>query len=466
MNAYDLAVVGAGPGGYVAALRAARLGARVCLVERQRLGGTCLHRGCIPTKALHATARQLSALSAAAEHGIRVGDIDFDPVRAMARKDALVKQLEQGIAGLLRDSGVDLFYGDAVLQGAGRLRVSRPGMSGLIRARAIVLATGSRPVRPKLLEAAGKNVLTSDEILVMQKLPSSLLVLGGGYIGCELAGILARFGVKVTLVEQRAHLLENQDADAVRLVTQGLRRLGVEILTDTTLQQVQNGSGVRATFADGRSLQVDKVLAAVGRRPNSGGLKLAEAGVALEGDAVSVDETMQTCVPGVYAIGDLTGSVMLAHVAMHHAEVAVAHIMGTQGPKRGIDHRVPSVVFTQPELAQVGESETACQSRGQTVRVGRFSYQASGKALCDGAGEGLVKLVAEADSGQLLGATIVGEDASTLIAEVAVAIGAGMTARQLAVIVHAHPTLSEMVQEAARDLDNDAIHKAFKKDAG
>jgi len=466
MNAYDLVVAGAGPGGYVAALRAARLGARVCLVERERLGGTCLHRGCIPTKALHATAKHLSALSAAAVHGISINGLDFDPIRAMARKDAVVKRLEQGIANLVKQAGIDLFYGDAVLDGAGRLRVHRSGMSALIRARAIVLATGSRPVRPKLLKPVDKNVLTSDEILVMQNLPSSMLVLGGGYIGCELAGILARFGVKVTLVEQRPQLLENQDADGVRLVTQGLQRLGVEILTGTTLQQVENNFGVHATFADGRSLQFDKVLASVGRIPNTEGLKLAEAGVALADGAVQVDENMQTSLPGVYAIGDLTGSVMLAHVAMHHAECAVAHILGTSGPIRGIDQQVPSVVFTQPELAQVGVSEAVCLSRGLAVKVGRFSFQGSGKALCDGAGEGLVKLVADAQNGQLLGAMIVGENASTLIAEVAAAIGAGMKAHQLAAIVHAHPTLSEIVQEAARDLDHQAIHKPFKKDAG
>jgi len=170
--------------------------------------------------------------------------------------------------------------------------------------------------------------------------------------------------------------------------------------------------------------------------------------------------------PGVYAIGDLTGPVMLAHVAMHHAERAVAHILGVSGPMRGIDQQVPSVVFTQPELAQVGESEAACRSRGQAVKIGRFPFQASGKALCDGAGEGMVKLIADAQDGKLLGAMIVGEDAATLIAEVATAIGSGITARQLATIVHAHPTLSEIVQEAARDLDNEAIHKPFKKDAG
>lgn len=466
MNAYDLVVVGAGPGGYVAALRAAHLGARVCLVEREKLGGTCLHRGCIPTKALHATARQLSAWSVASEHGIKISGLDFDPSRALARKDAVIKRLEQGIASLVKQAGIDLFYGDAALDGPGRLRVQRPGIAGRIRARAIVLATGSRPVRPKLLEPAAKNVLTSDEILVMQNLPSSMLVLGGGYIGCELAGILARFGVKVTLVEQRPQLLDNQDADGVRLVTQGLQRLGVEILTGTTLQKVENNAGVHTTFADGRSLQFDKVLASVGRVPNTECLNLTEAGVALEGGAVQVDDNMQTSLPGVYAIGDVTGSVMLAHVAMHHAERAVAHILGTPGPMRGIDRQVPSVVFTQPELAQVGDSEAACRSRGQAVKVGRFSFQASGKALCDGAGEGLVKLVADAQNGQLLGAMIVGEDASTLIAEVAAAIGAGMTGKQLAAIVHAHPTLSEIVQEAARDLDNEAIHKPFKKEAG
>jgi len=455
MKAYDLAVVGAGPGGYVAALRAARHGARVCLVERDRLGGTCLHRGCIPTKALHATAQRLAMLKDCAQHGIRVGEVAFDPNQAMARKDAVVQRLEQGIAGLVRQGGVDLLHGDAMLEAPGRLRVRRPGWSALVRADAVVLATGSRAVRPGFLDAGGKNVLTSDEILVMQDLPSSLLVVGGGYIGCELAGILACFGVEVTLVEQRDHLLESQDRDAVRTVAEGLRRLGVEIIT-----------GARAFLDDGRRLQADQLLAALGRSPNSAGLGLAEAGVSLDGAAVQVDEHMQTSVPGVYAIGDLTGSTMLAHVAMHHAEVAVARILGMQGPDLGADAQVPSVVFTQPELARVGVTEADCRARGQSVAIGRFAYRANGKALCDGAGDGLVKLVADASNGRLIGAVIVGAGASTIVAEVAAAIKAGMTARQLGTVVHAHPTLSEMVQEAARDLDREAIHKPYKKDAG
>lgn len=422
-------------------------------------GGTCLHRGCIPTKALHATARQLAAISESAQHGIRISGIDFDPVQAIARKDAVVKRLEQGVAALIKQSGIDLFRGNAVLEGPGELRVERPGLSGRVRAGAILLATGSRAVKPAFLDAAGKNVLTSDEFLVMHNLPSSMLVLGGGYIGCEFAGILARFGVKVVLVEKQSQLLEYQDADGVRLVTEGLRRLGVEVLTGTTLQQVESHRGVRAICADGRKLQVDQVLAAVGRIPNSESLQLARAGVAMVGAAVKVDEYMRTSVPGVYAIGDLIGSVMLAHVAMHHAEVAVAHILGTEGPERGRDGEVPSVVFTQPELAQVGSTETECQARGQSIRVGKFSYQANGKAQCDGAGEGMVKLIADTRSGCLLGATIVGKDASSLVAEVSTAIGAGMNARTLGDLVHAHPTLSEMVQEAARDLDNACVHK-------
>lgn len=466
MKAYDLAVVGAGPGGYVAALRAARLGAKVCLVERDRLGGTCLHRGCIPTKALHATARHLAALQSCGKHGIRVDGIDFDVRGAMERKDAVVTGLEKGVAGLIRQAGIDVFRGEAFPEGPGLLRVRRAGLAATIRARAIILATGSKAVRPGFLVAAGKNVLTSDEILVMQDLPSSLLVLGGGYIGCELAGILTRFGVKVTLVEQRPRLLENQDADGARSVTEGLQSAGVEVLTDTTLKQVENHDGVRALLADGRSLQADKLLAAVGRVPNSEGVNPSAAGIVCDGAAIRVDEHMQTSVPGIYAIGDVTGSVMLAHVAMHHAEVAVAHILGIEGPPRGVDSEVPAVVFTQPEMAGVGATEAACRARGLDVRVGSFAYRASGKALCDGAGEGFVKLVAEAESGRLLGGTVVGEDAATLIAEVAAAIGAGLTARQLGHVVHAHPTLSEIIQEAARDLDDAAIHKTYKKDPG
>jgi dihydrolipoamide dehydrogenase len=466
MKTYDLAVVGAGPGGYVAALRAARHGARVCLVERDRLGGTCLHRGCIPTKALHATAQRLAMLKDCPQHGIRVGEVAFDPNQAMARKDAVVQRLEQGIAGLVRQGGVDLLHGDAMLEAPGRLRVRRPGWSALVRADAVVLATGSRAVRPGFLDAGGKNVLTSDEILVMQDLPSSLLVVGGGYIGCELAGILACFGVEVTLVEQRDHLLESQDRDAVRTVAEGLRRLGVEIITGARIRQVEDRAGIRAFLDDGRRLQADQLLAALGRSPNSAGLGLAEAGVSLDGAAVQVDEHMQTSVPGVYAIGDLTGSTMLAHVAMHHAEVAVARILGMQGPDLGADAQVPSVVFTQPELARVGVTEADCRARGQSVAIGRFAYRANGKALCDGAGDGLVKLVADASNGRLIGAVIVGAGASTIVAEVAAAIKAGMTARQLGTVVHAHPTLSEMVQEAARDLDREAIHKPYKKDAG
>lgn len=463
MDAYDLAVIGGGPGGYVAALRAARLGARVCLVERDRLGGTCLHRGCIPTKALHATARQLAALDRAAAHGIGIEGLAFDPARALARKDAVVKRLEQGIGGLIRQGNIDLLQGDAVLEGAGQLLVRRSGLAARVRARALVLATGSRAVRPRALEAAGKNVLTSDEILVMQDLPASLLVVGGGYIGCELAAILARFGVRVTLVEQRPRLLENQDAEAVRLVSRGLEQLGVEILTGTTLQKVENRDGVRAFLEDGRELQADKMLAAVGRVPNIEGLGLAEAGVELDGAAVRVDERMQTSVPGIYAIGDVTGSVMLAHVAMHHAEVAVAHILETEGPPRGDDRQVPSVVFALPELARVGRTEAECRTEGLEVKVGRFAYQASGKAQCDAAPEGFVKLVADARDDRLLGATIVGEEAATLVAEAAAAIAAGLTARRLGGMVHAHPTLSEMLQEAARDLDKEAIHKPYKQ---
>lgn len=461
MTEYDLAVIGAGPGGYVAAIRGAQRGARVCVVESGAVGGACLNRGCIPTKALYATARLLGRLRNLGEHGIAVGGPVFDFSRAAARKDQVVGKLVGGVSQLLKGHGIEVFHGRGFLEAPDQVRVHTPGVVGRLRAKRIILATGASPSRPEALAVDGKNVLTSDEILAIKELPKSLLIVGGGYIGCEFASIFSAFGVAVSIVEQLPTLLDRSDRQAVREVEKSFRAAGIDIYVDRSIEVLSaDDSGVGARLSGGETLAAEKALIAVGRRPNSSGLGLEEIGIMLDNGAVPVDDRMRTSVPGVFAIGDVTGGMQLAHVASHQAEVAVANALG--GDAR-IDYRViPSVIFTDPEIAQVGLTEEQCRARGLACAVGRFAYLASGKALCDGETRGTVKLLADKDD-RILGATIVGEEASTLVAEVALAMRGNLTARQLAEGVRAHPSLPEMIREAAEDISGSAVHKMGRR---
>lgn len=458
MTEFDLAVIGGGPGGYTAAVRAAQQGKRVCLIEADSLGGTCLHRGCIPTKTWHSTAKFLRQLDQAAGHGIQLGSRSFDFVTAAQRKDAVVAQLHGGLRQLMKSYGIEVFRGRATIEQPGRIAFRRPGLVGRLQARRIVLATGARPVRPAGWPVDGKNILTSDEILGIQGLPSSLLVIGGGYIGCELAAIFAAFGSHVTLVEQQPTLLGNSDREAVALLIKALQAQGVTIHVGTAIEQLTVVDGrVEAQLAGKGTIEVDKALVAVGRIPNSDGLGLKELGVELDSGAVVVDESMRTSVEGVFAIGDLTGGPQLAHIAAYQAGVAVANALGGN---EQVDYSVvPSTVFTLPELAQVGLTEETCLARKLAVDIGRFSYRSNGKALADGHAEGFVKLLADKSDGRLLGATVVGEQASNLVAEMALALGHGLTAADVGRLIHAHPTLTEMVKEAAEDITGLALHR-------
>lgn len=464
MIEYDIAVIGAGPGGYVAAIRGAQRGAKVCLIEKGAVGGTCLNRGCIPTKALYATASMLRSLKeSAGDHGIEIGSLEFDFPRAMQRKSGVVGKLVGGIEQLLKGQGVELFRGEASLEGSGRIRIRRPDLVGHIRAKNIILATGSVPMRPEGLFAAGENILTSDEILDMKELPERMLVIGGGYIGCEFAGIFATFGSKVCLIEQQPSLLGRSDSQAVREVERAFKDMGVEVLLKTSVESLEPSDGaVRVRLEGGRELEVDKVLVAVGRLPNSSGLSLDAAGVDTDDrGAVKVDEQLRTSAEGIYAIGDLTGGILLAHVASYQASVAVDNALGGD---RKVDYsRVPSAVFTFPELAEVGLTEARAKEKGIGVEVGRFSYQASSKALCLGETRGLVKILTSKEDGTILGASIVGAEASSLIAEISVAMKAGLSARELAETIHAHPTLPEILMEAAEDVEGRSVHKVGRK---
>jgi dihydrolipoamide dehydrogenase len=460
MTPFDIAIIGAGPGGYTAAIRAAQKGARVCLVEKDRLGGVCLHRGCIPVKSLYATARRLAAMKRLSGYGIHIDSFHFDAGAALRRKDAVVSGLEKGIEGLLRNYGVELFRGEGFLEGPGRIRIRQDNLTGRIQARSILIATGGRPLVPGFLSQGGRSVLTSDDFLALQAFPERLLIVGGGYIGCELAGIVALFGSRVTLVEQLPELLSGIDRPAVREMEKNFREMGIAVLKGTSVEALEEtGSGVRVKLAgQDKAMEVDKVLVATGRRPNTDQLGLEEAGVILDRGAVRVDAGMRTSLENVYAIGDVTGILQLAHVADYQGEVAVENALGG---KAEADYRiVPTAIFTFPEIAQVGLSEKACREAKRDYRLGTFSYQALGKAQCEGETEGAARLLAEGGDGRLLGGMVYGEAASVLIAEVAAAMRAGLTARDLAGLIHAHPTLGEIIRETAADVLGAAVHKA------
>jgi dihydrolipoamide dehydrogenase len=462
---YDIAVIGAGPGGYVAAIRAAQAGACVCLIERDRVGGTCLNRGCIPTKALYASAHRLQQVRAAAEHGIRTGEVGFDFARAAGRKDEVVQKLVGGVEQLLKGNGVDLFRGEAALEGPGQVRIRRPDLTGHIRARRIILATGSVPAHLQTLPVDGKNVLTSDEILAIKELPESLLIVGGGYIGCEFAGIFATFGTRVTLLEQLPAILPRSDRQAVREVEKSFRELGVAVHAGATISAMTlSGDGVETRLAGGETLRARQVLVAAGRRPNTAGLALEENGVHLEKGAIVVDERMATSAEGVFAIGDVTGGIQLAHVASYQAGIAVDNALG--GDVRTDYRAVPSSVFTFPEIGQVGLTEEECREKGLAVEVGRFAYQATSKALCDGEARGSVKVLAAREDGRLMGVTITGAEASTLLAEATLALQQNLTAAQWAEAIRSHPTLPETLREAAEDVEGRAVHKVGRRSAG
>ncbi|MBE3573061.1 MAG: dihydrolipoyl dehydrogenase [Moorella humiferrea] len=456
---YQIAIIGGGPGGYVAAIRAAQLGAKVVVVEQDALGGTCLNRGCIPTKALLAGAALIKGIQGAAAFGIDVTSYRVDYGRLAARKDAVVKQLNQGIAFLFKKNKVDLIKGRGYLKGPGRVAVTTAeGAVEDIEAENIILATGSEPALLTSLGYNGSSVVTSNEALAWTEVPGELLIIGGGVIGCEFASLFATLGSKVTIVEMMPTILPMIDVEISRRFSLLLKKAGVEIKTKAQITEVrEEGGRVRATLADGQTIEADKVLISIGRRFNTRDLGLEEAGVELgpKGEVI-VDEYMRTNVPGIYAVGDITNKVQLAHVASAQGLAAVATIMGR--PTKVNYDAVPSCIYTLPEIAGVGLTKEAAEERGFKVKVGKFPFQASGKALCSGETEGMVKIIAEAESDRILGVFIMGPHATELIAEGALAVNKGITAGELAATIHAHPTLSEAVMEAAEAVHGMSIH--------
>ena len=448
----DLLVIGAGPGGYVAAIRAAQRGARVTLVSDALAGGVCLHLGCIPTKTLLASVEALRTVQRAGDFGLDPTSVGAEPrlaVDAMLRRTRKVTAaMGKGLEFLFRKNGIQFVSRHARLLGGGRVQVG----DDVLTAARIILATGSRPApSPAGLPLVdGHRVINSNHALHLAEPPKKLLIIGGGYIGCEFACIFRALGSEVTVVEALANLLPGMDAELGAALTKFFRKAGIEVRVGETVDEFDPS--------------FDRVLVSVGRVPNTGDIGCDAGGVKLTARGhVEVNERMETSVSGIYAIGDIVGKFPLAHVASAQARVAVANALGGNAT---VDYTaVPGVVFTHPEVASVGLSEAEAQAQGRAVRVGRFPMAALGRAQASGEADGFVKLVADAETHKLLGGQVIGPAAGELIATITLAISLGATAEQVGHTIFAHPTFAEAVGEAAEAAFGSPVHIYLPKQA-
>ena len=456
-----LTVIGAGPGGYVTALKAAQLGAQVTVIEDTEVGGTCLNRGCIPTKALLASVEAFHQAKNIADFGIEFsGTLTPNLQKIMERKNKVVDVQVKGIRGLFKSWGVTLIEGRGKLTSPNTIEVTKKdGSIEKVDTEKTVIATGSRPANIPTFPFDGKNILSSDDALKLTEIPKSMLIVGAGVIGCEWGCIFRELGTEVTMVEMLPRCISTEDMEISETMAKELKKKKIKLLTGVGAQKVTiEADGVHAILSDGKELVAEKMLVSIGRAINSENLGLDTAGVALGNrGAIAVDASMQTNVPGIYAIGDCTGGIMLAHTASTAGLVAAANLMG--GDKKMDLSCVPAAIFTSPEIASVGLREFQAEERGIKVRTGHFQYRGLGKAHAMGEISGFFKLVADATSDKVLGAHIIGAHAADIIHEAALAMRMGLTAKDIAETIHAHPTLSEGLMEAAEDVHGAAIHK-------
>ncbi|MGI6494755.1 MAG: dihydrolipoyl dehydrogenase [Kiritimatiellia bacterium] len=457
MYDFDVVVLGAGPGGYPAAIRAAQLGLKAAIVERDALGGTCLNCGCIPTKALISSSELYRRAKGAASLGVEISGLSFDYARMIERKDGIVARLSGGVGTLLKANGVEVVTGVGRLEDPHTVSVKQPdATTRWLRAKTIILATGSESAMPGFLPRH-ERVVESKAFLERKTLPASMLVLGGGVIGCELACMAASLGTKVTLVELLEDILMPLDGDTRRVLRKQMEELGMTILTGAPMSGIAaTGKGVTAKFKD-QPLSADLLLVAVGRRPNTAELGLARAGIeADERGYIPVDCHCRTRTASVFAVGDIVaGGIQLAHAATMEGIVAAECAAGR---RTKMDPIIPSCIFTTPEIGIVGLSETQAKAQGRAVKAGVFPFLALGKAVAMGETDGFVKWIADATTGQLLGAQAVGPHATELVSEATVAIRHELTAEALANTVHCHPTLGESWMEAAHAVEGTCIN--------
>lgn len=457
---FDVVVIGTGPGGYVAAIRAAQLGLKTAVVEKDELGGTCLNWGCIPTKAWIVTAHLYEQIKRAKEYGIEVGEPKINWEWLVARKNKVVKQLTGGVGTLLKGRQVEIFKGRARLTGADRIHVAgSDGASTEISADNIIVATGAEATMPPGFKLDGERVITSQEALDLSKQPKRIAVLGGGVVGTEFACFFGSIGSQVTLVEMLPRLVPAEDDEIADALKRVMKKQKIDMHLDTKVEGMKDGKGdaVSLQLSSGKTLEVDAVLVATGRRPYSRDLGLEKLGVAVsDRGKVVVNEDLSTSVKGIYAIGDVTDIKQLAHFASAQGKSAVEIIAGHAAQTNW--RAVPAATFTSPEIASVGLTEREAKDEGRKVKIGRFPFRAHGRNIADGETSGFVKLIGDGETDQVLGAHIIGSRASELIHECSLAIAADLNIKDLAHAIHAHPTVTEAIGEAAEDADGVAIH--------
>lgn len=477
-NSYDVLIIGGGPGGYVAAIRAAQLGLKTAVVEREHLGGVCLNWGCIPTKALLRSADIFRYLRRAKDFGLTIsGEVGFDPAALVKRSRDVAARLNAGVDFLMKKNKIDVIWGEASIIAAGDVRVAPPPAfgerpqfpkpkntlgEGSYQAKHIIIATGARPRVIPGVEPDGKLVWTYFEALLPPIIPKSLLIVGAGAIGVEFASFYRAFGAKVTLVEALPQILPSEDAEIAAFARKSFEKQGVEILTGAKVARLdkKEDSVVATIVADGgaeRTLEAERVISAVGVVANVEGLGLEALGVAIERGVIAVDGLLRTNVAGLYAIGDVAGPPMLAHKAEHEGTVCVEGIKGLAA--HPVDKtKIPACTYCHPQIASVGLTEAAAKHAGHEVKVGRFPYLGNGKAIAMGETEGLVKTIFDAKSGRLLGAHLVGAEVTELIQGFVVAMNLETTEEELIETIFPHPTLSETMHESVLDAFLRVIH--------
>ncbi|KZK74418.1 MAG: dihydrolipoyl dehydrogenase [Pelodictyon luteolum] len=450
----DVAVIGSGPGGYEAALLAARMGMQVTLIEKSALGGVCVNWGCIPTKALLRSAEAFDLLRKGEALGLSAREATFELAAAVKRSRTVVLKISKGIEYRLRKAGVEVVQGEARFAGPNELEVIRDGaVAASISASSIIVATGGRMRTILGLEPDQRLLITSREALAMKELPASMIVLGGGAIGVELAWFYATLGTRVTIVEMMERLMPLEDSEISEALKRSFQKAGITVATGSKLEDVKKDGGrvtarLMVPGEEPQEIEAELMLLAVGVGGSTEGLRLERAGVGVSRGFIETDARCRTAVAHIYAIGDVRGGMLLAHKASAEAAIAVASIAGTS-PEPLDDTMIPRCVYAEPSIASIGMSEEQALQAGRAVSVGRSNFAASGKANAYGNLEGLVKLVFEAGGGPLLGAHLIGHGAVELIGELALARSLGVTASRLASVVHAHPTLSESIREAA-----------------
>lgn len=460
----DVLVIGAGPGGYVAAIRAAQLGRKVTIVDKAEVGGVCLNRGCIPSKALISAAHHLEAVQHGDTMGIKAEGVSVDFAKVQEWKGGIVKKLTGGVGGLLKGNKVEILSGEVLFMSPNEVRVVSGYDSARYRFVDCIIATGSRPIELKTFPF-GDRILDSTGALSLDHIPESLIVIGGGYIGIELGQTFSKFGSKLTILEGSDAILPGFEKEFSSLVAKKLQKAGAVIETGAMAKSAQTSEkSVTVTYTvngEERQATAEYVLVTVGRRPNTDELGLEIVDMKLtERGYIEVDEKGQTSVPHIYAIGDIVAGPALAHKASYEGKVAAEAIAGHPSV---VDYKaMPAVVFSDPEIAGVGLSETEAKKEGYEVAIGKFPYAANGRALSLGSAEGFVKVVGDQKTGLVLGAQVVGPEASNLIAEIGLAIEMGATLEDIALTIHAHPTLAEMVMEAAEGALGQAIHQINK----